>query len=218
MSSCPLKQPSSCCNIGAELCRVPTAGTDAAAAATAAAGAAADGKTIPTAILNRIMRQALPPRAKVAGDAKESMDRCVAEFAAVVMSTAVQVAREERRVTVTGEDVVAAMGSLGFDDYVGPLAAYLRRYRELRGAPAPRGRRAAEPVATVPAPAPAAATTVAPPPPPPSVGLTLVRAVHQPPPCDVTELGLHADVYAVWRGDAAAPGPSQMPPPAVDDE
>ncbi|KAL6607041.1 hypothetical protein ACP70R_042694 [Stipagrostis hirtigluma subsp. patula] len=184
------------------------AGTDAAAA---------DGAvTIPTAILKRIMRRALPPGTKIAGDAREAVDRCVAEFAAVLRSEAAQESRRQRRVTVTGDDLVAALDSLGFEDYVGPLAEFLRRYREAEGT-APRGRRAAQP-----APAAAAVMDAPPPPPPPppappSQGLALGRGPAQPP-CDVTELGLHADVYAVWRGPADAGASSSQMPPARGDE
>ncbi|KAL6596574.1 hypothetical protein ACP70R_047217 [Stipagrostis hirtigluma subsp. patula] len=174
---------------------------------------AADGAvTIPTAILKRIMRRALPPGTKIAGDAREAVDRCVAEFAAALRSEAAQESRRQRRVTVTGDDLVAAMDSLGFEDYVGPLAEFLRRYREAEGT-APRGRRAAQP-------APAAAAVMdapPPPPPPPSQGPALGHRPAQPP-CDVTELGLHADVYAVWRGAADAGASSSQMPPARGDE
>ncbi|XP_062230053.1 uncharacterized protein LOC133927616 [Phragmites australis] len=162
------------------------------------------GKTIPTAILTRIMRLALPPNAKVTGDAKDAMDRSVKEFAAAVTWTAVQECRRDRRVTVTGDDLIVAMGSLGLGDYVGPLRAYLRRYRETVGV-MPRGRQ------TVLLPAPAAMMTVEVEmqPPPPETSLALSLGLQ--PPQDVTELGLDADVYAVWPGAAGA-GTSRMPP------
>lgn len=158
------------------------------------------GKAFPTTVVTRIMRLALPPHlhAKIAGDAKDAIDWCVAEFAAVVTRQAAQVCKEDRRSILTGDDLISAMGRLGFDDYVGPLAAYLRRYRE-SGDTVPRGRQPEQSPAALgrAQEAPAAAVTTVEMPPP--SGFALGR-----PPCDVTELGLHTDVYAVWFGAAAA--------------
>ncbi len=36
----------------------------------------------------------------------------------------------EKRKTITGDDVLWAMSTLGFDKYVEPLKVYLARYRE----------------------------------------------------------------------------------------
>ncbi|KAL6596572.1 hypothetical protein ACP70R_047215 [Stipagrostis hirtigluma subsp. patula] len=188
--------------------------TNAAKAAAGTDGAAEDVTTLPTALLTRIMRRAMPPRTKIARDAKEVVNQCFAEFAAALTNEAAQECRRQRRVIVTADDLVAAMESLGFEDYVAPLAEYMRRYREAEGT-APRGRRAAEP-----APAAAAAMDAPPPPPPPpppSQGPAMGRSPAQPP-CDVTELGLHADVYAVWRGAADAGTSSSQMPPARGDE
>ncbi|CAN6201786.1 unnamed protein product [Urochloa humidicola] len=164
---------------------------------------APEGCPIPKAILTRMMRQA--GNSKIAADAKEAMHQCVVEFAAVVKRAATQECRRDRRLTITGDDLIAGLRNLGFDDYAGPLAEYLRRYRESEGT-MPRGRHTMMPPPPGPAPAAAAATTVeveARPPPP---GLTL--QLGPPSLGDVTELGLHTDVYAVWRGAAL---------PAVDD-
>lgn len=37
---------------------------------------------------------------------------------------------QEKRKTITGEDLIWAMGNLGFDNYMEPLKTYLQRYRE----------------------------------------------------------------------------------------
>lgn len=37
---------------------------------------------------------------------------------------------QEKRKTINGEDILFAMSSLGFDNYVGPLKLYLNKYRE----------------------------------------------------------------------------------------
>ncbi|CAN6197972.1 unnamed protein product [Urochloa humidicola] len=174
---------------------------------------APEGCTIPKAILTRMMRQAMPGNSKIGADAKEAMDLCVAEFAAVLMRAATQECRRDRRLTITGDDLVVGLGNLGFDDYAGPLAEFLRRYRESEGT-LPRGRHTLMP--PPPAPATPAAATVEAVAQPPRPALTL--QLGPPPLGDVTELGLHTDVYAVWRRAAPPANASQMPPADGDGE
>ena len=40
--------------------------------------------------------------------------------------------QQEKRKTVNGEDILFAMGSLGFENYAEALKIYLTRYREVR--------------------------------------------------------------------------------------
>ncbi|OEL30378.1 hypothetical protein BAE44_0008602 [Dichanthelium oligosanthes] len=113
------------------------------------------------------------------------MDQCVAEFSTVVMRAPKVECRRDRRQTITGDDLIVGMRSLGFDDYVGPLTEYLRRYRESEGQR--RSRRSAMPP---PAPALVAPTTEAEALPlPPGLTLQLVppslRDVTEMPPADV---------------------------------
>lgn len=37
----------------------------------------------------------------------------------------------EKRKTINGEDILVAMSTLGFDNYVEPLKVYLQKYREV---------------------------------------------------------------------------------------
>ena len=37
----------------------------------------------------------------------------------------------EKRKTITGDDILFAMATLGFDNYVEPLKLYLQKYREV---------------------------------------------------------------------------------------
>ncbi|CAL1397222.1 unnamed protein product [Linum trigynum] len=90
-------------------------------------------RLLPIANVGRIMKQILPPNAKVSKEAKETMQECVSEFISFVTSEASEKCRKERRKTVNGDDVCWAMGSLGFDDYASPLRRYLHRYREVEG-------------------------------------------------------------------------------------
>ncbi|KAK8485206.1 hypothetical protein V6N11_028213 [Hibiscus sabdariffa] len=73
---------------------------------------------LPIANISRIMKKALPANAKVAKDAKETVqeasDKC----------------QKEKRKTINGDDLLWAMATLGFEDYIDPLKIYLTKYRE----------------------------------------------------------------------------------------
>ncbi|KNA12418.1 hypothetical protein SOVF_126100 [Spinacia oleracea] len=85
---------------------------------------------MPIANVVRIIRQGLPPNAKVADEAKEMVQECVSEFISFITSEANETCQLEHRKTITAEDVIRAMSRLGFDHYVEPLTIYLQKYRE----------------------------------------------------------------------------------------
>ncbi|KAJ1259007.1 hypothetical protein BS78_10G120200 [Paspalum vaginatum] len=109
-------------------------------------------RLLPVANVSRIMRQVLPPYAKISDDTKEVIQECVSEFISFVTGEANERCHAERRKTVTAEDIVWAMSRLGFDDYVAPLGTFLQRMRESEGArrgPPGRGSRRGSPVPAV---------------------------------------------------------------------
>ena len=63
-------------------------------------------------------------------EAKEAVQECVSEFISFVTQEASDKVLQEKRKTVTGDDVLWAMSTLGFDEYVEPLKIYLSKYRE----------------------------------------------------------------------------------------
>jgi len=105
------------------------------------------------------MKKALPPNAKIAKDAKETVQECVSEFISFitseyVLSDALWVwafqlpvwfagamfcghcrasdkCSKEKRKTINGDDLLWAMSALGFEEYVEPLKMYLHKYREV---------------------------------------------------------------------------------------
>jgi nuclear transcription Y subunit beta len=91
---------------------------------------------MPIANVIRIMRRILPSHAKISDDAKETIQECVSEYISFITSEANERCQKEQRKTITAEDLLWAMGKLGFDDYVNPLAFYLQCYRESEGEPA----------------------------------------------------------------------------------
>eukprot|EP00793_Prasinoderma_coloniale_P005567 PRCOL_00004975-RA len=101
---------------------------------------------LPIANISRIMKKALPSNAKVAKDAKETVQECVSEFISFITSEYVRASgrprgerrasdkcQREKRKTINGDDLLWAMSTLGFEEYVEPLKVYLHRYRESEG-------------------------------------------------------------------------------------
>eukprot|EP00270_Netrium_digitus_P013256 TRINITY_DN4378_c0_g1_i3.p1 TRINITY_DN4378_c0_g1~~TRINITY_DN4378_c0_g1_i3.p1 ORF type:complete len:183 (-),score=32.80 TRINITY_DN4378_c0_g1_i3:253-801(-) len=88
---------------------------------------------LPVANISRIMKKALPQNAKIAKDAKETVQECVSEFISFITSEASDKCQREKRKTINGDDLLWAMSTLGFEDYVDPLKVYLHKYRETEG-------------------------------------------------------------------------------------
>ncbi|KAK2993716.1 hypothetical protein RJ640_003715 [Escallonia rubra] len=93
---------------------------------------------LPIANISRIMKKALPANGKIAKDAKDTVQECVSEFISFITSEyepaidclASDKCQKEKRKTINGDDLLWAMATLGFEDYIDPLKAYLARYRE----------------------------------------------------------------------------------------
>ena len=85
---------------------------------------------LPIANIGRIMKNTLPGNAKIAKDAKETLQECLSEFIAFITSEASDKCLEEKRKTINGDDLLWALTKLGFDNYVEPLKVYLLKYRE----------------------------------------------------------------------------------------
>ncbi|CAA7398174.1 unnamed protein product [Spirodela intermedia] len=85
---------------------------------------------LPIANISRIMKKALPANAKIAKDAKETVQECVSEFISFITSEASDKCQREKRKTINGDDLLWAMATLGFEEYIEPLKIYLQKYRE----------------------------------------------------------------------------------------
>ena len=107
-------------------------------------------RLLPIANVARIMKQAVPSNAKIAKDAKETVQECVSEFIAFITSEydffsitsfpslihifvfrASDRCQQEKRKTINGEDIVWAMEALGFDQYGQLMKLYLQKYKEV---------------------------------------------------------------------------------------
>eukprot|EP00735_Rhodelphis_limneticus_P008321 TRINITY_DN21229_c0_g1::TRINITY_DN21229_c0_g1_i1::g.30078::m.30078 TRINITY_DN21229_c0_g1::TRINITY_DN21229_c0_g1_i1::g.30078 ORF type:complete len:134 (-),score=8.53,sp/Q5QMG3/NFYB2_ORYSJ/69.47/1e-44,CBFD_NFYB_HMF/PF00808.18/1.1e-25,Histone/PF00125.19/1e-06,PAN_3/PF08277.7/0.0012,TFIID-18kDa/PF02269.11/0.0095 TRINITY_DN21229_c0_g1_i1:79-480(-) len=87
-------------------------------------------KFLPIANVSRIMKKALPANAKISKEAKECVQECVSEFICFVTSEANDKCISDKRKTINGEDIIDAMRTLGFDNYLDALSVYLERYRD----------------------------------------------------------------------------------------
>ncbi|XP_068490952.1 nuclear transcription factor Y subunit B-9-like [Phaseolus vulgaris] len=97
------------------------------------AGVREQDQYMPIANVLRIMRKILPPHAKISDEAKETVQECVSEYISFITAEANDRCQREQRKTVTAEDVLWAMGKLGFDEYAQSLSVYLTRYRQSEG-------------------------------------------------------------------------------------
>ncbi|XP_022773861.1 nuclear transcription factor Y subunit B-3-like [Durio zibethinus] len=88
---------------------------------------------LPIANVSRIMKKSLPANAKISKEAKEIVQECVSEFISFITGEASDKCQREKRKTINGDDLLWAMTTLGFENYVGPLKVYLNKYRETEG-------------------------------------------------------------------------------------
>ncbi|PIN23941.1 Class 2 transcription repressor NC2, beta subunit (Dr1) [Handroanthus impetiginosus] len=87
-------------------------------------------KLLPIANVGRIMKQILPPHAKISKEAKERMQECASEFISFVTSEASDRCRKGNRKTVNGDDICSALSSLGLDNYSEAMLRYLQKLRQ----------------------------------------------------------------------------------------
>ncbi|KDP23500.1 hypothetical protein JCGZ_23333 [Jatropha curcas] len=87
-------------------------------------------RLLPIANVGRMMKQILPPSAKISKEAKQTMQECATEFISFVTGEASDKCQKENRKTVNGDDICWALSSLGFDNYAEAIVRYLHKYRE----------------------------------------------------------------------------------------
>ncbi|GMY21661.1 nuclear transcription factor Y subunit B-4 [Fagus crenata] len=87
-------------------------------------------RLLPIANVGRIMKQILPPTAKISKEAKQTLQECSTEFISFVTAEASDKCHKENRKTVNGDDICWALSTLGFDNYADAIVRYLYKYRE----------------------------------------------------------------------------------------
>eukprot|EP00090_Calanus_glacialis_P007912 TRINITY_DN16306_c0_g1_i1.p2 TRINITY_DN16306_c0_g1~~TRINITY_DN16306_c0_g1_i1.p2 ORF type:complete len:133 (-),score=52.72 TRINITY_DN16306_c0_g1_i1:51-449(-) len=84
---------------------------------------------LPTAIVTKMIKDCLPANCKVSKEANVAIAKAASVFVLYATSSANTVAKENSRKTITGGDVVTAMGEMEFDKFVRPLENSLAIWR-----------------------------------------------------------------------------------------
>ena len=89
-------------------------------------------KFLPIANIGRIMKDALPKdkEAKIAKDARETVQECVSDFISFITSEACEKCMNDKRRTINGNDLIYAMRQLGFERYLENIQLYYDKYQE----------------------------------------------------------------------------------------
>ncbi|XP_049852219.1 uncharacterized protein LOC126329978 [Schistocerca gregaria] len=87
---------------------------------------------LPWANVGRLMKISVPIGTKVARPAQECVQSCISEFISFVTGESSDLCMKKKKKVITGDDIIKALKSLGFDNYVQPLQIYLDKYREAR--------------------------------------------------------------------------------------
>ena len=76
------------------------------------------------------MKEALPKdkEAKIAKDARETVQECVSDFISFITSEACDKCTNDKRRTINGNDLIYAMRQLGFERYVENIELYYEKY------------------------------------------------------------------------------------------
>lgn len=88
-------------------------------------------RLLPIANISKIMKRPIPREAKIAKESKEIMQKSASEFIAIITCMAKEICESENRKTLSGEDLIRAMESLGMPHYADLCRSYLARYREM---------------------------------------------------------------------------------------
>ncbi|XP_048536587.1 nuclear transcription factor Y subunit B-like [Triticum urartu] len=87
---------------------------------------------LPIANISSVMKKAILANGKIAKDAKETLRECISEFiASSPASEASDKCQREKCKTINIDDLLWAMATLGFQEYIEPLKVYLQNYREV---------------------------------------------------------------------------------------
>merc|ERR1712226_291830 len=76
---------------------------------------------LPTSVVTKIIKDCLPSTCKVSKEANAAIAKAASVFVLYATSSANTVAQKSNRKTITGADVVSAMGDMEFDKFVRPL-------------------------------------------------------------------------------------------------
>ncbi|XP_025837025.1 DNA polymerase epsilon subunit 3 [Agrilus planipennis] len=84
---------------------------------------------LPTAPIQRIIKEVLPSNINLSKDTKSSLARAASVFILYVTSHASQLAQKSNRKTMLGQDIIEALENLEFEELVDPVKTSLDEYK-----------------------------------------------------------------------------------------
>lgn len=89
---------------------------------------------LPMAVVTRIVKDALPDGVAVSKEARTGLAKAASVFVLYVTSAATNIVKNNKKNTLTGQDVLEAMKDIEFDRFVEPLAESLEQYKQVMSA------------------------------------------------------------------------------------
>ncbi|UYV62825.1 DR1 [Cordylochernes scorpioides] len=88
-----------------------------------------DDLTIPRAAMNKMIKEMLP-HVRVANDARELILKCCTEFIHHVATQANTICGSHHKKTITGDHLIQALDTLGFEDYRPDMEQVLKDFKQ----------------------------------------------------------------------------------------
>eukprot|EP00123_Amoebidium_parasiticum_P022793 comp9511_c0_seq1/m.4548 comp9511_c0_seq1/g.4548 ORF comp9511_c0_seq1/g.4548 comp9511_c0_seq1/m.4548 type:complete len:135 (-) comp9511_c0_seq1:616-1020(-) len=88
-----------------------------------------DDRDLPTAAIMRIAKEGLPEGFNISKDAKVALVKAATHFIVHTTTYANEITVKKKRKTITGEDVIEAMGDIEFDEFQECLKESLEMFR-----------------------------------------------------------------------------------------
>ncbi|KAJ3289486.1 negative cofactor 2 transcription regulator complex subunit ncb2 [Rhizoclosmatium sp. JEL0117] len=86
---------------------------------------------LPKTTIAKIIQEHLPPDLWCAKETRDLITDCCLEFVHLISSEANEVCDKEQKKTITGDHVLAALKSLGFEDYIAEASEALVDHNKL---------------------------------------------------------------------------------------
>ncbi|XP_055387102.1 DNA polymerase epsilon subunit 3 [Condylostylus longicornis] len=85
---------------------------------------------LPTAVVTRLIKDALPPNSFVSKEARAAIARAASVFVIYLTASSTTLARKAKLKTITAKNILDALDQLEFESFVGPLNEELESYRK----------------------------------------------------------------------------------------
>ncbi|XP_059613918.1 DNA polymerase epsilon subunit 3 [Phlebotomus argentipes] len=86
--------------------------------------------SLPGAIVQRIVKDALPDGVNVGKEARNVLGRAASVFVIYLTASATNTARSHSRKAITGQDILDALEEMEFEDFLEPLKEFQEAFRK----------------------------------------------------------------------------------------